>query len=304
MGERIFYQDGDWVPESEAKVSIWNRGFTLGDAVYEALRTFNQVLFKNREHVDRLYRSMKACRMDPGLSPEEMEKLTEETVERNRPNFKEGEEMHVYTFVSRGPGGHPMKAGPCSVHIAPKLLNFKEFAKDYDTGIHLVVPSARRQPPQVWDAKIKTTSRVTHTLADIEAYLVDPDSYCLMLDLDGNVAENRSANFGMVKDGEIHVPTQTGRLQGISEMVIKGTIAKEAGIPFVERDIQVYDIYNADEAFLCSSSWCLIPVSRLNGEPIGTTKLPGPITQRLIDGFSKLAGFDIIVQAKTQAGIN
>lgn len=303
MAEKIAYQNGEWVAESEAKVSIWNRGFTLGDAVYEATRTFNGKLFKIREHVDRLYRSMKPLRMDPGLSPDEMIKATEETVERNAPRLEECLEFFVYHYISRGPGGHPMKSGPCEVHIACKDLNFKEFARFIDAGVHLVVPPTRRQPPQVWDAKIKSTSRVTHTLADIEAYQVDPDAWCLMLDLDGNLAENRSANVGLVNNGEIHVPQLTGRLVGVTERTIKG-IAESQGIPFIERDLQLYDLYNCDEAFLCSTSWCLVPVTALNGEPIGCQDVPGPMVQRLADAFSETAGFDVHEQARQAAGIN
>ena len=303
MAEKIAYQNGQWIPESEAKVSIWNRGFTLGDAVYEATRTFNGQLFKPREHIDRLYRSMKPLRMDPKLSPDQMLNLTEEAVQRNAPRLKECTELFVYHYVSRGPGGHPMKSGPCEVHIACKDLGFKEFARFIDTGVHLVVASSRRQPPQVWDAKIKTTSRITHTLADIEVYQVDPDAWCVMLDLDGNVAENRSSSIGVVKNGEIHVPLLTGRLEGVTERLIK-EIAKKQGIPYIERDIQVYDLYNCDEAFLCSTSWCLVPASRLNGEPIGGKDVPGPMVQRIADAFSKMAGFDVYEQARRAAGIN
>jgi len=303
MKDRVAYQNGKWIPEDDAKVSIWNRGFTLGDAVYEAVRTFNMELFKNREHVDRLFRSMKVARMDIGMSPDELEAVTEELVERNRETVGEDGELFVYTYVSRGPGTHPLKSGPCELHIAVKEIDFKGFAKYYDTGVHLVVPSVRRQPPQVWDAKVKSTSRFTHTLADIEAYQVDPDAYCLMLDLDGNVAENRSAIFCLIRDGVIYAPQSTGRIQGISELAIK-EVAATLKIPFVERDLQLYDVYNCDEAFLCSTSWLMAPASRLMGEPIGPDSLPGPVFRAIADGLSELTGVDFIAQAKRHAGIN
>lgn len=303
MTKKIAYQNGDWIPEEEAKVSIWNRGFTLGDAVYEATRTFNGKLFKAQEHIDRLYRSMKPLHMEIEQTPDEMLKLTEETVEKNAHRLKDCAELFIYHYVSRGPGGHPMKAGPCEVHIAAKDLGFKEFAKFIDTGVHLVVVSARRQPPQVWDAKIKTTSRVTHTLADIDAYKADPEAWCLMLDLDGNVAENRSSNVGMVIDGEIHVPGLTGRLTGVTERTIKA-FANAEGIPYVERDIQPYDLLHCDEAFLCSTSWCLVPATSLNGQSIGCPDVPGPMVQRIANAFSEMAGFDIHEQARQMAGIN
>ncbi len=303
MTEKIVYQNGDWVPEEDAKVSIWNRGFTLGDAVYEATRTFNGKLFKAREHVDRLYRSMKPLHLEIDLTPEEMLKLTEETVEKNAHRLKDCADFFVYHYVSRGPGSHPMKSGPCEVHIACKDLNFKEFARFIDTGVHLVVASARRQPPQVWDAKIKTTSRVTHTLADIDAYNVDPDAWCLMLDLDGNVAENKSSNVGLVTGGEIHVPHLTGRLTGVTERTIKA-YAEAEGIPYVERDIQVYDLLNCDEAFLSTTIWCVVPATCLNGQPIGCQDVPGPMVQRIANAFSEMAGFDVHEQARQMGGIN
>lgn len=300
---RKAYQNGAWIPEEDAKVSIWNRGFTLGDAVYEAVRTFNMRLFKNREHVERLFRSMKVTRMDIGMTPAELERITEELVEMNRATVEDDGELFVYTYVSRGPGTHPLKSGPCELHIACKEIEFKGFAKYYDSGVHLVVPSTRRQPPQVWDAKVKSTSRFTHTLADIEAYQVDPEAYCLMLDLDGNVSENRSANFCLIRDGEIHAPNTTGRIQGISELAIK-EVAARLGIPFVERDLQLYDVYNCDEAFLCSTSWLMAPASRLMGEPIGVEAIPGPVFSALAQGLSEMTGVDFITQAKRHAGIN
>lgn len=181
--------------------------------------------------------------------------------------------------------------------IYAKSIGWSEYSKFYEKGVHLVTPSIRRQPPQCWDAKIKTTSRFSHTLAEIEAGQVDPDAYCLLLDLDGNVAEHRSSNFCVVRNGVLEAPTSDQVLRGITGNAVFD-LARELGIPTRERNIQLYDVYTADEAFLVSTSFCILPASRLNGAQIGNGSVPGPITRKLLDAFGKKVGLDIVQQAK------
>ena len=167
------------------------------------------------------------------------------------------------------------------------------------TGAHLVTPSIRHVPPQCYDPKMKYRSRMHYYLADQEARLVDPDASALLLDLDGNVTETSGANFLLVERGTIVSPTLRNILPGISRATVI-ELANRLGIPLVERDIQVFSVMNADEAFLTSTPYCLMPVTKINGVPIGDGTA-GPIFRRLIAAWSERVGLDIEEQITTGA---
>ena len=161
-------------------------------------------------------------------------------------------------------------------------------------GAHVVTPSIRHVPPQCFDPKMKYRSRMHYFLADHEARLVDPDAVALLLDLDGNVTETSGANFLMVERGTIVSPTLRNILPGISRQTVIELAAK-LGIPFAEHDIQVHSVINADEAFLTSTPFCLMPVTRVNGVTIASGRL-GPLYAKLLAAWSELVGVDIAGQ--------
>jgi branched-chain amino acid aminotransferase len=138
---------------------------------------------------------------------------------------------------------------------------------------------------------MKYRSRMHYYLADQEARLVDPDATALLLDLDGNVTETSGANFLIVERGTIVSPTLRNTLPGISRATVID-LAARLSISFVERDIQVFNVINADEAFLSSTPYCLMPVTKINGIPIADAR-PGPIFRRLLTAWSELVGLDI-----------
>jgi branched-chain amino acid aminotransferase len=173
-------------------------------------------------------------------------------------------------------------------------LPFELWADKIQNGVHVVTPSIRHVPPQCYDPKVKYRSRMHYFLADQEARLVDPDAVALLLDLDGNVTETSGANFLIVERGTIVSPTLRNTLPGVSRSVVI-ELASRLGIPFVERDIQVYNVINADEAFTASTPYCLMPVTKINGVAIGDGK-PGTVFHRLIAAWSEDVGVDIVGQ--------
>ena len=173
-------------------------------------------------------------------------------------------------------------------------LPFGLWAKKMREGAHVVTPSIRHVPPQCFDPKMKYRSRMHYFLADHEARLVDPEAVALLLDLDGNVTETSGANFLILERGVIVSPTLRNILPGISRQTVIELAAK-LGIPFVERDIQVHSVMNAGEAFLASTPFCLLPVTRINGVTIADGQ-PGPIFRRLLAAWSELVGLDIAGQ--------
>jgi branched-chain amino acid aminotransferase len=146
---------------------------------------------------------------------------------------------------------------------------------------------------------MKYRSRMHYYLADKEAQLVDPEAQALLLDLAGNVTETGGANFLIVERGAIVSPTLVNTLPGISRSVVI-ELAGRLNIPFVERDIQVHSVMNADEAFTASTPYCLLPVTKINGVPIGDGR-PGPVLGKLLEAWSERVGLDIAQQIRDEA---
>ena len=295
MGEYTAYFNGEWVPEDEVKISPRDRGFVTGDVVFDVERTFNGKSFRMKEHIDRLYRSLKFVRIDPGLSHEEMLEVSEEVIRRNEHLRPPGGDFNVRQFVTRGPGRNPKDAGPPTIGVTVAPINFGRYASQYETGAHAVIARTRSYSSDALDPKVKHYSRMNFNLADLEAKDVDEDAMAILMDADGNLTEGTGYNFFLVTDGVIRTPGDETLLQGIS----RGTVfdlAEQLQIPHVEEDLQPYDLYNADEAFFSSTSFCVLPMTRADKRDIGDGK-PGPITQQLLAAWSEMVGIDIVDQA-------
>ena len=297
MEERIVYLNGAFVPESEAKVSVLDSGFNAGDGVYDVTRTFRHKPFKLREHTERLFRSLHYTRIDCGMSLEEMEKTTLEVLERNQSLLRENEDCALWQVVSRGvrsSTGNRVK-GRATVTVYSVIVNFPEFASFYVEGAPLVIPSTRRIPPQCLESKAKITNKMNHNMAAFEAKQVDPRAIPLMLDIDGNLSETSAHNLFLVIDGRLCSPTDKNVLGGITKAVIVD-LGRQLGLEMVEGNYTPYDLYNAEEAFLASTSPTFVPVKTVNGVGIGMGA-PGPVTLRLIAAWNKMVGMDIVDQA-------
>ncbi len=312
MTEPLVYLNGRMVPasaahlaqESQADVdlhlAIYDAGIVLGATVTEMTRTFHGKLFRLEDHLDRLFGSLRYVRIDVGLTKEQLASISRELVAHNAKLLNDGDELGLIHFVTPGEyrtyagsaGAPPRMTPTVCIHTFP--LPFELWWAKVQAGAHVVTPSIRHVPPQCYDPKMKYRSRMHYYLADKEAQLADPDAVALLLDLDGNVTETSGANFLMVERGTIVSPTLRNTLPGISRATVI-ELAAQLGIPFVERDIQVFSVMNADEAFLASTPYCLMPVTRINGAPIGDGR-PGPILQRLLAAWSQRVGLDIVAQ--------
>ena len=297
MDEKIIYLNGTFLPESEAKVSVLDSGFNAGDGVYDVTRTFAHKPFRLADHIARLYRSLRYTRIDPGLAPVEMEKLSIEVLERNLPQLRENDDYAIWQVVSRGlrsSQGNRV-GGTATVAIYCVNVNFPEFAKHFVDGATLVIPSIRRIPPQCLEAKAKITNKMNHNMAAFEAKQVDPNAIPLMLDMDGNIAETNAHNFFLVTGGKLLTPGNKNVLDGITRVALF-ELANNLELELHEVNLTPYDLYNADEAFLASTSPTIIPVSKINGTQIGDAT-PGPVTLQLIRAWSRIVGVDIAMQA-------
>ena len=299
--EYEIWLNGEYYPRNEAKIPMTDRGFRMGDVVFDTERTFNGKVFRLREHMERLYRSLHYTRIDPGLTMDEMEKVTLEVVERNESVRESGDDYMITQIVSRGEGGRvnwPMDAN-VSIWIDP--IDFVRYAPCYESGGHAIIPKSRSYSPDQIDPKIKHYSRLNMVLADIEASDIDPEAFPVLLDSEGNISESVGANFFIVTDGVLRTSYDTAILQGVSRMTIM-ELAAQLGIPTSEEKLQPYDVYTADEAFLCSTPYSLLPMGRVDQRALNE-KVPGPITSQLLAAFSETVGLDVVDQVKHRAKV-
>ena len=298
--EQLVYLKGQLQPASQAHIAIYDAAVVLGATVTDLARTFRGELYRLDDHVRRFYRSCRYARIEPRIGPEETMAVCRELVAHNLPLVGAGAELAVVLFIS--PGEFAVYAGAAGmageqeptfcIHTFP--LPFSLWAPYFTAGVHVVTPSVRQVPPVCVDPKIKCRSRMHWWLADQETHLVDPKAVTLCLDLDGNITETSGSNFLMARDGAVYSPSPRSILRGISLETV-AELCGELGIPFVERDFQVYDVINADEAYLATTPYCLAPVTKINGLPIGDGA-PGPLFGRLIAAWNERVGVDIAAQ--------
>ena len=298
--ERVAYLSGEIVPESQARVSINDRGFLYGDAVFDTTRTFGHRIFKLREHLDRLYSSLKYMRIEPGLSKDAMADLTMEVLEANLPLLDEDDDYWVSQRVTRGVRGAPGGIGP-TVVIECYPLPFAERASYYRDGIPVVTPSIRRTPPESMSPRAKVHNYINLIQAELEVKAQDPGAWAILLDTNGNVCEGNGSNIFIVKDGALLTPKEQYILGGVSRQTTI-ELAHELNIEVQQADLDLFDAYTADEVFLTSTSLCICPVSSVNGSSTGDGAVPGPVTDRLQKAYSGLVGFDVVGQYLSRLG--
>ena len=300
MAELTWYFNGKWVPGGDVKIDPTDRGFMVGDTVFEASRTFNGKGFRLKQHVDRLYRSLKYVRMDPGLSPEEMLEVHEEAIRRNEKHLAELGDLMLHPFITRGIGRWTHDAGPPNLCVRVAQVDFGRYAHLYGPGAHSVITRTGSYSPEALDPKVKHYSRMNFALAELEANDVDPGSWPILRDVDGNITEGSGYNAFIVTGGVIRTPTDRAALQGVSRgMVFE--LAKQLNIPLEEGDLQPYDVYTSDEAFFSTTSPCVVPFTVVDRREIGDGK-PGAVTQQLLAAWSEAVGVDIVDQALRFAG--
>jgi branched-chain amino acid aminotransferase len=296
--ERVAYFNGKILPESQVLISFRDRSFKYGDGVFDMTRTFGGRIFKLQEHITRLYASLKYADIDPGLSPAEMIQLTEEVVELNLPLLGENDDMWVGQRVSRGvdnvDGLFWQHSGP-NVIIECTPLPFKARANLYREGIEVMFPSNRRIPPESLSANVKSHNYLNMIIGDNEVRHYNPNAWALLLDTRGFMAEGMGSNVFLVKNGVLYTPKVQYVLAGVSRQTVV-ELAEQLGLKLAEADLAPYDAYNADEAFLTSTSLCICPVVSFNGKTVADGKVPGPITQKLIDAYSDLVDCDFVGQ--------
>lgn len=295
--------NGTYVPEADARISIYDSALMFGDMVFEMTRSFNKRQFRLRDHLERLYAGVRILRIPLTVSIDELEEICLETVRQNDPVFLPTDEHRLMINVSRGPLGiyAPIFGGRMEPTVVvadfPLKWTVASMGPLFDRGINAVIPSQRAIPGMLLDPKVKNRSRVHYQMANIEVSGYGGDNnWALLLDPDGYVAEGSGDNFFIVKDGIVLTPEGRNILRGISRAYIF-ELASELGYPCREANIEPYDVYTADEAFMTATPFCILPVTGLNHSPIGSGQR-GRITSELLAQWSANVGVDIEQQIK------
>lgn len=302
LSSRKVYFNGVLVPESDAKISIYDSALMFGDMVFEMTRSFNKKQFKLKEHIERLYAGLKILRIPMTMSPDELEKACQQTIDANDHFFAPDDEHRLMIDVSRGILGiyHGIQGlhKGTNVIIAdfPLRWTVAGMGPLFDHGINAVITSQRAIPATLMDPKIKNRSRLFYLTANIEAGQVAGDNnWALLLDTDGFVAEGTGDNFFIVKNGCVITPEGRNILRGISRQYVMDELCPTCGYRVVEKNIEPYDVYLADEAFMTGTPFCMLPVTSLNGNKIGSGKV-GPVFQKLLRLWGQNTGVDIQTQ--------
>lgn len=289
------YFNGEWMPYGEVTISPEDRGFVVADVVFDIARTFGGKPFVLDRHIDRLYRSLKYMRIDPGLTPKQMTNICEEAVRLNISRLDDVGDFTIHPFITRGIGHSIGDIDSPTVCISVKPVAFESFARYYIEGAHGVIAKTRSYSSDTMDPKVKHHSRANFVLAELEANDVDPGASPILLDGDGNLTEGIGYNVFLVKNGVLKTPTDRSILQGISRSVIFD-VARNLDISVMEEDLQPYDLYTADEVFFSRTSPRIVPVGMVDKRPVGDS-IPGPVTRQLLAAHSEMVGVDIVDQA-------
>jgi branched-chain amino acid aminotransferase len=288
--------NGRLVREREATIPLADRGVQWGDAVYDSVRTYGGEPFQVDFRVDRFFRSLRYARIDLGIGKDRLKEATREVLDANLPLLPPGDDIALNYYASRGSMAIDDGLTPAgTVAIFCRPIAFASFARFYVRGAPAVIPATRRTPPECVSPKAKISNKMNHFVAELEAKAGNPDAFALMLDLDGNITESTGANFLFVSEGRVKIPDTRMVLSG-ADMAQLGELAAAMGIPCDEGAYTAYDVYNADEAFLTTNSFGLLPIVSLNALPIGTGKV-GPMTRRFMSAWMELVGIDFVAQA-------
>ncbi len=294
--ERVVYINEEFLPESKACVSFRDRGFVLGDAVFDAERTFDGSIFRLEAHINRLFKSLDKAKIDPGLPQSKMIEITHEVLAMNRDLLQPGDDYWIMQRVTRGlniVGGELWRSSSPTVIIECTPLPLKARAPMIRDGLDIFTPDTRRVPPECLDPNIKSHNYLNLVLADLEVRERSGHAWAVLLDTRGFLSEGIGSNIFIVRDGVLSTPRVDFVLPGISrEVVIEQ--AERLGIKIEERDILPDEAKEADEAFITSTSFCICPVRSYDGVPLNQVQqnIPGPITRSLSDAFSEQVGLD------------
>ncbi|MCJ7614172.1 branched-chain-amino-acid transaminase [Candidatus Bathyarchaeota archaeon] len=281
--ELLIYVDGKYYPKSEAKISVYDHGLLYGDGVFEGIRAYNGVVFKLKEHIDRLYKSAHPIFLKIPLTKEQLTEAVLETLRKNKLT-----NAYIRLVVTRGVGDlglDPRKCPKATIIIITEPLLQLHSAEKVENGINTIITWVKRNPVDSQTHEIKSLNYLNSILGKIEANNIGADE-AICLDKTGYVCEGVGENIFIVRDGKLLTPPlSSGALDGITRALII-RLAKKLGIEVTEQNITPNELFNADEVFFTGTAAEVAPIREVNKRSIGSGK-PGPVTRRIMQAFEK-----------------
>ncbi|MFH1857602.1 MAG: branched-chain-amino-acid transaminase [Candidatus Omnitrophota bacterium] len=281
------YVNGKFIEKENAKISVFDHGLLYGDGIFEGIRSYDGLVFKLKEHLDRFYESAKTLMLKVLLTRQQLTEAIIETLKTNRLK-----DAYIRLVATRGEGDLGLDPRKC---IRPTLIIITDHIafypkKLYREGLEIITVPTQRNSPAAVDPQIKSLNYLNNVLAKIEAVQAGKEE-AIMLNQMGYVAECTGDNIFIVKHGELLTPpTYVGALKGITRTAVM-TIARREKIPVREEITTRHNVFNADECFLTGTAAEVIPVVKVDGRVIGDGK-PGPMTLRVTREFRKLTRTD------------
>ena len=299
MPEPLAFLNGEFIPAGALSVPVYDTGFVLGATVTEQLRTFDGRLFRLETHLARLRRSLEIIETELPVSWAALTEAAERLATENHKLLEPANDLGLSIFVTPGDYASLIDGVASGPRLAMHTyrLAFSRWARLYESGCHLATTPIQQVPPECWPAALKCRSRMHYYLADLAAQKQDPQARAVLLDREGRVTETSTANVLAYRADEGLVsPRRETVLPGISLMFLS-ELARAHSIPFIERDLSAEDLTTAEEVLLTSTPNCLLPVVRLNGNPIGRGS-PGVVFHRLLQAWGEAVGIDVAAQAR------
>src|SRR5213593_1925832 len=282
--EPLVYIDGEYRSKDSAKISVYDHGLLYGDGVFEGIRAYSGIVFRLREHIERLYEGLRITRINVSYTKEDMANAVVETLRKN--NYTDA---YIRLVVTRGRGTLGLDPRSCprpSIIIMTEPVLASQGKERREKGVTAVISGYRRDMVDGTSHELKSLNYIQSVLAKFQAIDAGTDEV-VMLDHRGMVSEFHGSNMFLVNQEIVHTPTSaSGILNGITRSrVLK--LAEELGYDVHERDITPYELLNADEVFLTGTLAEIVPVIRIQGVPIGEGK-PGPVTKEIIRAFQRI----------------
>jgi len=282
------YVNGEFVDKSEARISVFDRGFLYGDGVFEGIRSYGGRVFRLDQHIDRLFQGGKAIMLEPPITPEELKEIIRDGVRRSGDG-----DAYIRVVVSRGEGD--LGLDPRNCHTPATLVvifdSIRLYPREvYEHGLELISCVTRRNLSSAVNPQVKSLNYLNNILAKIEVGRAGAHEG-LMLNHQGYVTEATGDNVFICRNGATMTPPlHAGILGGVTRQVVMD-LAPEMELPVREENLTLYDVYSSDECFLTGTAAEIVPVAKVDGREIGDGR-PGPITKRLMARFREVTVTD------------
>jgi branched-chain amino acid aminotransferase len=282
--ELVVYIDGKFYPKAEARISVYDHGLLYGDGVFEGIRAYDNVVFRLKEHVERLYRSARSIMLRVPITHDRMIKAIIDTLKKNKLN-----DAYIRLVVTRGVGDlglDPRKCVKATVIIITEPAIALHSKEKKENGITAMVTWVKRDPVDATSHEVKSLNYLNSILAKIESNSAGVDE-AICLDSTGFVSEGVAENIFIVKeDTLITPPTSTGALPGITRATVM-QLAEKFGHTVIERNVTPNELFTADEVFLTGTAAEITPVREVNRRVIGDGKI-GPVTGKILREFYRI----------------